>query len=138
MTARDRFHDAVRNALIAEGWAITADPLLVHFGGVDLYIDLAAERLIAAERDGRRIAVEIKSFLGPSALSEFHTALGQFLNYRLALNAQDPQRILYLAVPDDVYTAFFLLPFAQASLREHQLRIVVYNPVTEVIVQWID
>jgi len=47
---------------------------------------LAVERLLAAEKDGKKIAVEIKTFLKPSAISEFHTVLGQFLNYRFALN----------------------------------------------------
>jgi hypothetical protein len=44
-------------------------------------VDLAAERLIAADRDGEKIAVEIKSFLNPSAIADFHQALGQFLSY---------------------------------------------------------
>jgi hypothetical protein len=46
-----------------------------------VYIDLGAEKLIAAEKDGSYIAVEVKSFLQSSVLSDFHTALGQFLNY---------------------------------------------------------
>ena len=60
---------------------------------------LGAERVLSAERDGQRIAVEIKSFTGPLLVSNFHTALGQFLNYRLALEMSDPQCQLYLAVP---------------------------------------
>ena len=54
---------------------------------VKLQIDLAAEsaiayrllRSIAAERDSKKIAVEIKSFVGDSDISAFHTALGQYL-----------------------------------------------------------
>ncbi len=57
-----------------------------------MYVDLGAEKLLAAERDGREIAVEIKSFLGLSAINEFHSALGQFLNYRLALGKLEPSR----------------------------------------------
>jgi hypothetical protein len=85
MPARDIFHDAVKNALVKEGWIITADPLFIQFGGVDMYVDLGAEKVIAAEKAGRKIAVEVKSFASASLLSEFHTALGQFLNYRWAL-----------------------------------------------------
>jgi hypothetical protein len=98
MAARDVFHQAVKQALINDGWTITDDPLVVQVGSIDLYIDLGAEKLIAAERAGVRIAVEVKSFLGASVVSEFHTALGQFLNYRFALHEKDPTRVLYLAV----------------------------------------
>lgn len=62
---------------------------------VDFEIDLAAEQLLAAEREGRKIAVEIKSFISPSNVSEFHTALGQFLNYRDALEKIESDRPLW-------------------------------------------
>ena len=76
MSKRDFFHEAVCDALGKDGWAITDDPLKIEWGGATIKIDLGAERLIAAERGNEKIAVEIKSFLSPSPLSEFHTALG--------------------------------------------------------------
>ena len=136
MAARDVFHEAVKIALVKEGWIVTHDPLSLSFGGVDLYIDLGAEKVIAAEREGQRIAVEIKSFSGPSLISDFHVALGQFLNYRLVLEAQDPERHLYLAVPLDAHVAFFTLPFAQSAIRRYQLKVLVYNSQTQEILQW--
>jgi hypothetical protein len=136
MATRDIFHEAVKHALVKDGWTITHDPLFLSFGGVDLYIDLGAEKVIAAERDGQRIAVEVKSFIGPSLITDFHTALGQFLNYRLALEAQDPGRQLYLAVPLDTYTVFFTLPFAQTAIQRYQLKLLVYNAEREEITQW--
>ena len=66
--AKDLFHDAIRNALIKDGWQVTEDPLFLKIGGVELYIDLGAEKLIAAERNNEKIAVEIKSFINPSSL----------------------------------------------------------------------
>ena len=75
--AKDRFHDAVKQALVKEGWIITDDPLSLEFGGVDLYVNLGAERLIAAQKDNEKIAVEVKSFLMPSIITGFHLALGQ-------------------------------------------------------------
>ncbi len=136
MSAKDVFHNAVKNALQKEGWIITDDPLFIRFGGINIYIDLGAEKVIAAEKDGQKIAVEIKSFLAPSAISEFHLALGQFLNYRLVLERQDPERILYLAITVDAYDSFFILPFTQMAIQRHQLKLIVYDPETEVIVQW--
>lgn len=136
MAARDIFHEAVKNALVKDGWTITHDPLTLAFGEIDFYIDLGVERVLSAERDGQRIAVEIKSFSGPSLVSNFHTALGQFLNYRLALEMSDPQRQLYLAVPSDIHTAFFMLPFIQAAVRRYQLKLLVYDGETEEVTQW--
>lgn len=137
MAAKDLFHQAVRQALIKEHWEITDDPLIIQFGGVDLRIDLGAERVVAAEKDGERIAVEIKSFLGPSVISDFHIALGQFLNYRLALEAQESDRILYLAVPEETYATFFHLPFGHLAVQRYQLKLIVYDAVQEEIIQWI-
>ena len=136
MAARDVFHAAVRQALMTDGWTITHDPLFVAFGGVDLYIDLGAEKLIGAERDGRQIAVGVKSFLGPSLVSDFHAALGQFLNYHLALAAHHPTRMLYLAVPVDAYDTFFMLPFTQAALAHYHVHLIVYDPQQQEITQW--
>ena len=89
MDAKDVYHDAVRDALQKEQWKITHDPLYLAVGGVEMYIDLGAEPLLAAEKDDEKIAVEVKSFLQPSTISEFHTAVGQFLNYRRALRTTD-------------------------------------------------
>jgi predicted RecB family endonuclease len=76
--SKDRFHDVVRTALEKEGWQITADPYEINVDDVDFEIDLAAEQLLAALKDNQKIAVEIKSFISPSNVSDFHTALGQF------------------------------------------------------------
>jgi hypothetical protein len=105
---------------------------------VDLFVDLGAEKMIAAQKDNRRIAVEIKSFLGASLISEFHTALGQLMSYRLALKQKDPQRALYLAVPLDVYNTFFKLEFSQVAIEDYQLKLIVYDQDEEVIIRWLD
>ena len=60
MPARDTYHDAVRNALVKDGWTITDDPFRLKWGERDFFVDLAAERVFAAEKGGRRIAVETK------------------------------------------------------------------------------
>ncbi|EDX72113.1 XisH protein [Coleofasciculus chthonoplastes PCC 7420] len=134
--AKDIFHDAVRNGLQKEGWLITDDPFRIKIGDVEMYIDLGAEQVLAAERDGEKIAVEIKSFIGASNISEFHTAIGQCFNYRVALEEQEPERVLYLAVPSGIYHAFFKLQFIQTVIQRFQLKLIVYDPVQESIVAW--
>jgi XisH protein len=137
MSAKDIFHEAVKQALQKEQWVITDDPLKFKYGNVNFQVDLGAERLVAAERAGEKIAVEIKSFLNPSAITDFYAALGQFLSYRLGLEETEPERLLYLAVPVDAYRTFFQLEFTQTAIKKYQVLLVVYDPVNEVIVQWI-
>ncbi len=136
--AKDRFHEAIKNALIKEGWTVTDDPLFLQFGGVDLFVDLGAEKIIAAQKDNQKIAIEIKSFLGYSLVSDFHLAVGQVMNYRLILQRDEPDRVLYLAIPLDVYETFFKLEFTQLAIAAYQFKIIVYNTEDEVLLQWIN
>lgn len=136
MAAKDLFHDAVIQALRKDNWTITADPLKIKIEGIKFEIDLAAEKIIAAQKQERKIAVEIKSFLKTSAITDFHGALGQFLNYRLALQMSKSERILYLAVPFDTFESFFQEKFIQEAVTIYQLKLLIYNPVEEVITQW--
>ncbi|MBC1195379.1 XisH family protein [Microcystis aeruginosa BLCCF158] len=136
--AKDLFHDAVKQALLKEQWVITADPLIIRIEGVKLEINLAADKVFAAEKLGRKIAVEIKSFLNPSTITDFHAALGQFLNYRLALQMREPDRTLYLAVPIDTFDSFFQETFIQEAIKLYQVKLIVYNPIQEVITIWND
>lgn len=137
MSAKDKFHEVVKLALQKDGWTITDDPLYINFGKVQMRIDLGAEKLLAAEKEGEKIAVEIKSFLNASAITDFHLALGQFLNYRTGLREKDPERKLYLAVDTITYNDFFTLPFTQLQIQEYKLKIVIYDTDTEEIVRWI-
>lgn len=137
--AKDVFHQQVKNALIKDGWNITHDPLTIRISeAVKLQIDLAAESAIAAERDAEKIAVEIKSFVGDSDISAFHTALGQYLNYCQAIEEQEPERIVYLAIPVETYQDFFQIPFIQRALRRYQIKLIIYDPKLEDIQQWIN
>jgi hypothetical protein len=137
VSAKDIFHEAVKQALQKEQWVIMDDPLKLEFGNVKFKIDLGAEKLIAAQKNSEKIAVEIKSFLNPSAITDFYSALGQFLSYRLALEALEPERILYVAIPLDTYRTFFQLEFTRIAVQRYQIYLIVYDSVNEVIVQWI-
>ena len=139
MSAKDFYHNTVKAALQKDGWIVTDDPLILEFtSGRQLRIDLGAEQLIAAKKEKTLIAVEVKSFLAPSTISEFHTALGQFLNYRVALKIKEPQRSLFLAVPLEIYQDFFFEEIPKLSVKEYQVSLLIFDPKDEVIVQWID
>jgi hypothetical protein len=70
MPARDTDHEAAKNALIQDGWTVTHDPYTMHVGRKDLFVDLGAEKLLAAEKAERKIAIEVKSFVGKSDVEE--------------------------------------------------------------------
>lgn len=138
VSAKDLFHEAVKRGLQKEQWVITHDPLELNLEEVTVKIDLGAERLIGAEKTGKKIAVEVKSFASPSAISDFHTALGQFLNYQIMLDVSEPERRLYLAVPVETYKTFFQTQFAKIAVQRHHIEFIVYDPLLEEIVEWIN
>ena len=136
--AKDCFHPIVKAALIKEGWTVNHDPLELNVGGVDMEIDLGAEQVIGAERQGIKIAIEVKSFLARgSAISEFHRALGQFINYRMALRTFEPERILYLAVPELSFNTFFQKDFLKSSVEENNIKLIVYDTLAQSELLWI-
>lgn len=137
MPARDLYHDVVKTALIADGWAITHDPLQLKIGKKDLFVDLGAERLLAADKGGRKIAVEVKSFLGESDVADLENALGQFILYREILAESEPERHLYLAISGEVYEELFLEPIGQLLLRRQQLQLIIFDSDKGVITKWI-
>ena len=138
MPAKDLYHKQVKQALINDGWTITDDPLNLPWGDTGVKIDLELERLISAQKGTRQIAVELKSFLGRSRVDDLEDALGQIVLYRHVLRLQEPTRQLYLAIEQLVYLNFFRRPHVELLLREENIRLLVFDPVTEEIVQWID
>jgi hypothetical protein len=137
MPRLDMIHDAVKAALKKDGWTITHDPYIIQYKELTLYADLAAEQSIAAEREGRKIAVEVKSFVGASKLQDLKTALGQYEIYCSFLEITDPQRKLYIAVGESVYDEFFTLESVQVIVKRLQLPLIVVNLGTEEIAKWI-
>ena len=136
MPARDSIHDAVKNALIRDGWTVTADPYVIRYEDLTLFADLAAERAIAAEKGDERIAVEIKSFLGPSEVMDFQGALGQFQLYRGLLEVTDPTRKLFLAISQAVYDAFFQRAAIQLIVARFQVAVLVVDVENERVLTW--
>jgi hypothetical protein len=138
MSAKDLYHNHVVNALQKDGWTITHDPLTIPYGKTELLVDIGAERLLAAERDGQRIAVEVKSFLKPSLIQDLKEAIGQFVLYSDAIAdfPQEADRTLYLAIREETYNEIFRNEPGQRLLQRGRVRLVVFDPVQEVIVLW--
>lgn len=136
--AKDLYHNVVKEILVSHGWEITHDPLRIFQEEEKdpIEIDLGAEKIIGAEKAGVRIAVEIKSFLNPSLIYDFHQAVGQYINYRLAMKLEQEDRTLYLAVTDEVFVNFQHKKLIRASLEANAIMLFIFNPHTKTIVQW--
>lgn len=138
MPRLDIIHDAVKNALMKDGWTITDDPYIIQYRRTTLYADLGAERPIAAQRNGQKLVVEVKSFVGASKMQDLKEALGQYDIYRYLLEATVPDRKLYVAVSAFAYNTFFKQDVIQLILNRHQLPLIVVDIDVEEITQWIN
>ncbi len=137
MPARDIYHDAVKSALIKDNWAIAADPYLIQCEDIDLSADIADSRPIAAEREGHKIVVNIKSFVGRSLMTDLHLALGQYRVYQMLLQETAPEYDLYLAIDDITYNNFFRREGIDFLVRSSQIKIFVVNIDEQEILQWL-
>jgi hypothetical protein len=133
---KDTYHVAVKNALIKDGWLITHDPFLIRFEEDRAYVDLAAERTIAAQKGEQKIAVEVKSFIGMSRLDDLENALGQYLLYRSWLARSESERMLYLAISDAAHTRVFERKSTRVLLDDYSICLIVVDVQQEEIVRW--
>lgn len=109
----------------------------MSIGDRNLYADLGAERLLAAERGTRKICVEVKCFAGVSPVADLEEALGQYTLYEMLLKGAEPEREMCLAVPTDAFEEVFTEPLGKLVLHEKIALLIVFDPVQEEIVQWI-
>jgi hypothetical protein len=137
MPKLDKYHEAVRNALIKDSWTITDDPLKIEFEDTRLWADIGAEKTFAAEKENQRIAVEVKVFGGISTFSELQKAAGQYQMYVVFLAELDPQREVFLAVAKEIYDDFFQRPSVKFFVNKINIKLLVFDNEKEEVVQWI-
>lgn len=135
--ARDKFHQEVRIALENEGWRVTDDPLYMKVGNIPVHIDLGAEKLIGAEKGDEKIAVEVKTFGIPSFITALHEAVGKYIIYREALKQTNSDRVLYLAMPSNVYDLYSREPIVKNVFKSYDFKVILYKPETNKLVSWI-
>jgi XisH protein len=147
MALRDAIHNAVKQALIKDGWKITNDPYVIAYGERFLFVDLGAEdtqdpnelvgNFIGAEKENLQIAVEIKELRGHSVIVELEQAIGQYVLYGLLLNRIDPKRKIYLAIPDKAYQELFTEAIGELVISNLPLRLVVIDMQKAEVKKWI-
>lgn len=136
MPAKDKYHEHVKEALIKDGWKITHDPYIIETVGVNYQVDLGAEKVIAAQKGTKKIAVEVKSFLRGSVVSDYHVALGQFLNYKISMEDKEKDRILFLALPEKAYYRLIKLPIIMKSITRFEVKLLILDTHKKTISAW--
>ncbi|MEZ4656379.1 MAG: XisH family protein [Caldilineaceae bacterium] len=137
MSAKDLIHDAVKNALHKDGWRIIADPYVIKYGDDQVFVDLAAEHVIAIERAGRKIIVEIKSFAGRSAIQDLKIAVGQYMVYLPLVAELAPEYKLYVAISQYAYLNEFQRDIVKRIIEQYQVPLLIVDIEEEQIVEWI-
>ncbi len=138
MPARDVLHQVVKDALIRDGWIITDDPLTIAFGARRVYVDLGAERLLAATKGTQEIAIEVKSFVGASPVYDLERAIGQYAVYKSWIARVEPDRLLYLAVDAVIFNELFQDISGQVLLIDYDIKLIVVDSELAEVVKWIN
>lgn len=138
MPQRDAYHQTVVNALYKDGWTITDDPYTIDFEDVTLFADLAAERTVAAEKGSEKIAIEIKMLGAKTGYEDIEKAFGQYQIYRAFIRRLEPERTIYLAVSLEAKEKVFSRNSVKILVADFDIKLVIFNPVTEEIVEWIN
>lgn len=138
MPRKDQIHEAVKNALVKDGWTVTNDPCRIHYMDVDVYADLRVEKLAEETGQRRALVIEIKTFSAPSSVHEMETALGQYMLYRTFLRQIAPEEEIYLAISETVFKELFARKSFQLIVQDNQVAMLIVNLDREEIVQWID
>lgn len=135
--AKDIYHDLVREALVKDGWIITDDPLTLlsrEEGG--LQTDLGAEKIITAEKERMKIAIEVKSFVTPSIVHDFLRAVGQYQGYSIVIKKKRLERTMYLAIPFYIYDRLSEFQFFQDIVGELDIKFLLFDPKFKSITSW--
>ena len=138
MARKDLIHDAVKNALIKDGWNVNFDPFYLEIIGEKGHyeIDLGAEKVVIATKKNEKIAVEIKSISSGSLLNAFHTVLGQYLDYKRVMEDNNLERTLYIGVENEKYELILKSPFVLRQIEYYKIPLLIIDKNEEKILLW--
>jgi hypothetical protein len=137
MPTRDLYHDVVRDALRKDGWRITHTALQLKAQAESSAGDLWEGPWLIADKDERKVAVAVRSFVGRSHLADIIQTWAQLGLSRPRLHAMDSDRVVYLAVRQATYSACFAGTEGERVLAKEHMQLLVFDPRAEVIVQWV-
>jgi hypothetical protein len=134
MPAKDRYHDAVKRALVKDGWMIADEQVQLLIDSRILYIDME----VAHPTKESTLLIEVKELYSvPSPVDALAAAVGKYVMYRAGLRNAGVSNPIYLAVSLQAYQNILTEKVGQLMMAEAQLLILVFDPDQEVVVQWI-
>jgi hypothetical protein len=136
MPQYDAHHEAVKQALLKDGWSVTREQFSVLYKGLRVFIDMAAEKFVDGEDGSEKIAIEVKVFDQSPFLSDFEKAIGQYSLYRFMLRKVRIKRRLFLAVSEKASREFFSIPAVTEYTTQHRIHLLIFDPESEEILKW--
>lgn len=134
MPAKDRLHDTVVRALQKEGWR-TKSQVEIVLRKRRLWVDI---RAIQSTQD-YMVLLEVKGFERMrSPIDYLASAIGKYVLYRAALEHTGIRDSLYLAVPIDAYRGILSEPVGEVIRLRERIKLMVFDPIAEEILQWIE
>jgi hypothetical protein len=76
--------------------------------------------------------------LQDSLASAFHEASGQYLGYFLGLQIQEPERLLFLAIPVKEYEQLEQMALVKLVVEHLNMNIIVFDPELEITIKWLN
>ena len=70
-------------------------------------------------------------------MADLEQAVGQYTVYHEVLLRAEPDRTLFLAVNGEVYNNLFEEPIGELLVESRRIQLIVFDPDTETIRQWI-
>ena len=137
MPTQDLYHDIVRDALRKDGWRITHTALQLKARAESRTRELWEGPWLIADKDERKVAVAVSSFVGRSNLADITQMWGQLELSRPQLHTMDSDRVVYMAVRQATYHACFGGTEGELLLEKEHMQLIVFDPRAEVIVQWV-
>lgn len=135
MPAKDRYHDTVVNALRKAGWSHIDEQIGIILEDRRLWIDIRARK----EAKQLAVLIEVKGFENkPSPVEYLAQSIGQYTLYRAVLNYLRIDLPLYMAVPEAAYRGILSEEIGKQTLKHGGVRLLVFDPVREEILEWID
>ena len=134
MPAKDRYHDAVKRALVKDGWMITGEQVKLRIGNRRLWVDLQA----TYPNENRIVLIEVKGFeSSASPVEALESAVGQYVVYQATLDARGLDIPLYLAAPDAAYFGILEETLGQAVRQTVSIKLIVFEPLSEEVLIWV-
>jgi Holliday junction resolvase-like predicted endonuclease len=134
MPAKDRYHDAVKRALLKAGWKVEDEQFTITVGERNLWVDLVASK----DNPSLVILVEVKELADvDSAIEALANAIGKFVLYSTALHLVQLSWPLYLAVTIASYNGILSQTIGREVRQKMQIPLIVFDQMREEIVQWI-